>query len=82
MKGRKMLELVKLAMTINGALAGYKTYLGAFFMFIAALGGWGVDVFMPFLDGGMDITTLVGSSSPYFAAMGGAFGFAGLRKAT
>jgi len=76
-----MFEIVKLVMTAGGILQGYKTYIAAFFGFLAAFGGWGVDVLIPFIDGKMELAALVSMSSPYFTAMAGAFGLAGLRAA-
>lgn len=75
-----MLELIKGAMTLGNMMSGYKTYLAAMFIIMNALGGWGVQVFMPFIDGGMSLGVFYELSQPYFAQISAGFGFAFVRS--
>mgnify|MGYP003151727313 CR=1 FL=1 len=75
-----MLGIIKGIMTLGGTLAGYKTYIGAFFLMTGTLAGWGAEVVMPWLEGDMGILDMIKMSMPHFAAMGVALGLAGLRK--
>ncbi len=76
-----MLSLIKKLMTLNGSISGYKTYIGAFFLLMGAIAGWGAEVVMPWANGDITIWAMLSASAPHFSAMAAAIMGAGLRNA-
>ncbi len=75
-----LVELIKLGVTLNGVLSGYKTYIAGAGLIMVGLGTMITQGVTPFMDGSIDFSALMGIVRVQSVYVLEGFGLAAMRK--